>query len=160
MKVVSWTDKESDKMKGKGWVLIVGGIVALILLTVIGLVIFSILAENQASDTSVSAEQTTASESQEIAGAGDAPGYGAGQHGNPPGQNPGQQGNQGGNPPAQATQQPQNPGNNQQPQSPGQGSCTNRFEMDGYSNIALGEQFEAGDTFQIDWPIKNSGTCS
>jgi len=147
-------------MKGKGWLLIIGGFIAVILLVIAGLVILSNLVGSEDGGTSVSAEQTEAAQSLEMAGAGNAPGQGANQSGNPQGQNPAQPGNQGGNPPAQATEQPQNPGNNQPPQNPGQGSCTSGFEMDGYSSIALGEQFEAGDTFQVDWPIKNSGTCS
>ena len=147
-------------MKGKGWFFFIGGSIAVILMGIVGVVIFRNLVGSDGENVSVGVEQTEAAQSQEFAGAGNAPGQGANQPGNQQGQNPGQSGNQGGNPPAQATQQPQNPGNNQPPQNAGQGSCTDGFEMDGYSNLALGEQFEAGDTFQVDWPIKNSGTCS
>jgi hypothetical protein len=156
---IPWKDKESDIMKGKGWLWIIGGSIGLILLAVIGLVIFSNLLDNE-DGGSVRAEQTAASESQEMAGADHTLGQEASQPGNSPGQNPGQQGSQGGHPPAQATQQPQNPNGSPPTQNAGQGSCTNGFEMDGYSNIALGEQFDAGETFQVEWPIKNTGNCT
>jgi hypothetical protein len=78
-------------------------------------------------------------------GEDDPPPQGAGQQGNTPAQGVGQAQNQGGTPPAQ---------------NAGQESCTNKFALDGSSNIAPGEEFDAGDVFQVDWPIKNTGTCT
>ena len=72
-------------MKGKGWVLIVGGSIALILLAIIGIALFTSLLDREDGGTSVAAVETEAAKSQEIAGSGNAPGQGANQPGNPQG---------------------------------------------------------------------------
>ncbi len=37
--------------------------------------------------------------------------------------------------------------------------CTNRFAISGGVNIATGQEFQPGETFQVVWPLENTGTC-
>ncbi len=37
--------------------------------------------------------------------------------------------------------------------------CTNHFAISGGVNIATGQEFQPGETFQVVWPLENTGTC-
>jgi hypothetical protein len=37
--------------------------------------------------------------------------------------------------------------------------CTNHFAISGGVNIAAGQEFQPGETFQVVWPLENTGTC-
>ena len=41
----------------------------------------------------------------------------------------------------------------------GEGECEDRFIQDGASNIVQGQAFEEGESFTVQWPVKNVGTC-
>jgi len=149
-------------MKRKYWFFIIGGFIIVVLI-VVGLVLVSTMIDKEednpaAGDGSTASTQSDVGEDTQYAesGTGDLLGQRPGQGGNPPGQ----PGSQDGNPPIQPTGQPQNPGATPPPQNANQGSCSNGFELNGSSNIAIGQQFNAGDSFQVDWPIKNTGTCT
>ena len=55
----------------------------------------------------------------------------------------------------------QNNGQGQEAQNAGQaeGGCENRFALDGSSNVTQGQEFEQGENFTVQWPVKNVGTC-
>jgi hypothetical protein len=37
--------------------------------------------------------------------------------------------------------------------------CVNRFALSGTVNISTGQSFQAGETFDVVWPLENTGTC-
>ncbi len=39
-------------------------------------------------------------------------------------------------------------------------TCTNQFIQVGPSNISIGQEFDPGEQFRVDWIIKNVGTCT
>ena len=141
-------------MKGKTWIFIIGSFVTVGLL-IAGLILFSGILDVSAVDPALSdgasemAQSDSEAESQPADQGGEQPTR----------RTPGQHGEQGGNPPAHATNLPQNPGATPPPQNAGQGSCSNQFELDGSSSISTGQQFDPADSFQVDWPLKNTGTC-
>jgi hypothetical protein len=142
-------------MKGKHWIVIAGALLT-VGLVVAGFFLLSGILDANEADSALSDETAEMAQSEE--GKGVQPGDQEGEH--PPARTPGQPGNPGGNPPTQPTSPPQNPGATPPPQNANQGSCNNGFEVDGSSNIATGQQFDAGDSFQVDWPLKNTGTCT
>lgn len=139
-------------MKGKRWLLIGG--VALIIMT-IGIIaaIFWLNSIFGGEDSNPISGEEPAITSESVAdaskpkppSAGHQPSQEAPQGGIPSSQETAQVGNQGGPPPTQAA---------------GQQYCTNRFALDGSSNISTGQQFEAGESFEVSWPVKNTGTCT
>jgi hypothetical protein len=146
---------ESDIMKGKTWIFIIGAFVTVGLI-IVGLVLISGILDVSEVDAALSdrASEMTQSETSVEDQTADQGG------GQPVRRTPGQQAEQGGNPPAHATNLPQNPGATPPPQNAGQGSCSNQFELAGSSSISAGQQFDPGDSFQVDWPLKNTGTCT
>jgi hypothetical protein len=146
---------ESDIMKGKIWIVIIGVFIAVGLI-VTGFILFSGVLDSDEADSALSIG--TAEMAQAGAGEGILPSDQEG--GYPPTRVAGQQGNQGGNPPPHASSPTQSPGATPPPQNPNQGSCDNGFELNGSSNILVGQQFDPGDSFQVTWPLKNTGTCT
>lgn len=142
-------------MKGKTWFFIVGAFMTVGLI-IAGFILFDAVLDAKEADPALS-DGTTGLAQSEV-GEGSLPG---GQGGELlPTRAPSQHANQDGNPPTQATHPPQNPGATPPPQNANQGSCNNGFALDGSSNIAIGQQFDPGDSFQVDWPVKNTGTCT